>query len=880
MVQVNTHLSTGLAGLDRALRGLMPGDNIVWQVDDVSDYAPFVGPYYESAAPRGRPLIYFRFGRHAPLVPDGPDVERHDFDPTAGLEAFITNIHQVIRRSGRESWYVFDCLSDLAYAWRSDSMLGNFFVLTCPYLYDVGAIAYFALIRRAHEADAVGRIRDTAQVFLDAYRHRDRLYVHPIKVQQRHSPTMYMLHAWQGEDFVPVAESATTAEVLSTSQRAPLEASQQADGVWHGAFRRLERTLEEVGRGEKSPHEAGDAFRQLLLTAVTRDEKMLELAEQHLGPEELLAIGRRIVGTGLIGGKSIGMLVARAILARAEPRWAELLETHDSFYVGSDVFYTFLVQNGLWWQAQTYRDPEQYTRDPQQFLSAAEHARRRIIVGTFPAHIHAQFQSMLDYFGQSPIIVRSSSLLEDSFQHSFAGKYESIFLANQGSRDQRLHDFLAAVRSIYASTLSESALNYRARWELLEGDEQMALLVQRVSGAVHDGLFFPHLAGVGFSYNPYVWSKEIDPRAGVLRVVFGLGTRAVDRPEDDHARVVALNAPERQPLAGYRDVLEYAQRRVDVIDLQANQLVTQDFADVARQSTGVPLELFASPNETAPYDPGGASASRIPWVLTFDALLRETDYIPTMRRLLEQLEDSYRCPVDMEFTTNFSPSGDYRINLVQCRPLMVQREEPLADPPACVDPNALVLESTGAVIGHSRLCAIDRIIYVVPSVYGVLPLRDRYTIARLVGKLVRSEQGGQARWIMLVGPGRWGTSTPSLGVPVNFSEVSHIAVLGEVVAMRDGLVPDVSLGTHFFNELVEADILYFALFPDREGNRVNTDILEQGPNRLAELLPDEARWAEAIRVIDGARADDSRPLVLHADTLEQRVICYRDEIQS
>ena len=118
-----------------------------------------------------------------------------------------------------------------------------------------------------------------------------------------------------------------------------------------------------------------------------------------------------------------------------------------------------------------------------------------------------QFAEMLDYFGQSPIIVRSSSLLEDNYGNAFAGKYESVFCANQGSPQKRLEDFLSAVRTIYASTMSEEALRYRAHRGLLDRDEQMALLVQRVSGGLHGDLFFPQVAGVGLSYNPYVWNE-------------------------------------------------------------------------------------------------------------------------------------------------------------------------------------------------------------------------------------------------------------------------------------------------------------------------------------------------------------------------------------
>ena len=184
-----------------------------------------------------------------------------------------------------------------------------------------------------------------------------------------------------------------------------------------------------------------------------------------------------------------------------------------------------------------------------------------------------------------------------------------------------------------------------------------------------------------------------------------------------------------------------------------------------------------------------------------------------------------------------------------------------------------MLEAHGAIIGHSRICDIGRIIYVVPSVYSQLPLSDRYAVARLVGKVVHHEGSPAVDTIMLLGPGRWGTSMPALGVPVTFNEISAVSVLSELVMMHDHLVPDVSLGTHMFNELVEADILYFALFHGHEGNRLNMAFLDQAPNRLADLLPAEAAWAEAVRVIDAA---DAGPLVLNANTLSQNVVCYRE----
>jgi hypothetical protein len=129
---------------------------------------------------------------------------------------------------------------------------------------------------------------------------------------------------------------------------------------------------------------------------------------------------------------------------------------------------------------------------------------------------------------------------------------------------------------------------------------------------------------------------------------------------------------------------------------------------------------------------------------------------------------------------------------------------------------------------------------------------------------------------MLMGPGRWGTTTPSLGVPVSFAEINTASVICEIVAMRDDLVPDVSLGTHFFSDLVEMDILYLALFPNRDGNSLNQEFFETAANRLLNLVPRASTFAHVIKVIDRPREHDWRVIKLNANTLTQKVVCYLD----
>ncbi len=856
--------TTGLPGLDRVLKGVLPGDNIVWQVDTIADYMAVVAPYCRAGLESGRKVIYFRFASHPPVIGRDCEAEVHELDPADGFETFVARIHGVIENAGRGALYIFDCMSELAADWYSDSMLGNFFMLTCPYLYDLETVAYFALFRNYHSSKAIRPITETTQLFLELYRHAGTLYVHPLKVQFRYSPTMNMLHAWEGDEFRPVTSSVLISSILASVNWSDLN-SDARPGFWERAFTEAEQIVREARAGRGAPEREREVFQRLSRMIISRDPEMLKLVSRYLTLEDVLNIWRRMIGSGLVGGKTVGMLVARNILKRHSPRFAELLEEHDSFYIGSDVFYTYLVRNGVWWLRQKQRTP-------RTFLEGAVQARQRILQGQFPDYILEQFEQMLDYFGQSPIIVRSSSLLEDNYGNSFAGKYESVFCPNQGPRERRLEDFLSAVRTVYASTMSEKALRYREQRDLLHHDEQMALLVMRVSGAMHGRYYYPQAAGVGFSFNPYVWHESIDPKAGVLRLVFGLGTRAVDRSDDDYTRLVALNAPQRRPESNFEEVRRYAQRRVDYLDLQANRLMSGHFLDVIEEGADVPVAMFASIDESVE-TPGGST--RKVWVPTFDDLLARTDFVGDTREILQVLQQAYEHPVDVEFTLNFVDDRSYKIHVVQCRPLPVKNAEAPAPSVTAVPKDDRLIEAGGAVIGHSRRIRIGRFVYVVPSVYSRLGLQDRHEVARLLGEINRSDPSPAPGGTMLLGPGRWGTADPFLGIPVTFAEISRAAVLCEIVAMHRNLVPDVSLGTHFLNELVETDMLYLALFPQRASNYLRTEWFEASPNRLAELVPKARKWADAIRVIEAdAMAGENSGIFLDADAFKQRVICY------
>jgi pyruvate, water dikinase len=836
--------TTGLPELDKVLHGVQRGDNIVWQIQSLDEYLALVRPYAEAARRQSRRLIYFRFATHAPLLADDGEIEIHRPQPEAGFDVFVDQVHSVIEAAGRETMYIFDCLSDLAEAWHSDRMLGNFFRLTCPRLFDLDTVTYFAVLRNTHARSGIGVITDTTQFLLDVFRCRDRLYIRPVKVQHRSAAAMNLIHAWEeGDRFRPVIDSGTVSEILANSEWPGLE-DNQVLGHWQRHF----AAAKSVVAARRAGHPDADAeagwFGRLAGLLFPDDAAMSRLIGEYLTLDDLLTVRARMIGIGTIGGKALGMILARAVLRHDAPELHARLEAHDSFYVGTEVFDTFLVHNGLWWIRHRQRNPA-------TFLDETDEARERIMAGKFSPSVLRQFEGMLDYFGEWPFIVRSSSRLEDRYGNAFAGQYDSVFCVNRGPWQKRLTDLLGAVRQVYASTLSEQALRYRQRRGLLAENEQMALLIMRVSGTAGGRYFHPHAAGVGLSLNPYPWNPRIDMKAGVIRLVAGLGTRAVDRADDDYTRLVALNAPELRPETNFGDIARRTQRRMDALDLESGRLVSGPFAELVAGQTDFPFALLTTREE-----PGK------PPFLTFDGLLSGTPFVDEMGEILGSLRNAYRHPVEIEFALNVLPGG-HRINLLQCRPMQVRKADTAiaSEPPEHL-PRLLVAQ--GAVIGPSRVIHPDRVVLVVPSVYGRLGQDERMAVTRMVGRI---NQGSAGRVLLVLGPGRWGTRDPWLGLPVRFAEINGVAALCEIVSMNENLIPDVSLGTHFLNELIEADMLYFALFPTRADNRLDEAALLAQPNRLAELFPDLAGMDAALHVADYAPG----ALSLYADAERQRV---------
>jgi len=852
-------LSCGLTGFDKIINNLHIGDNVVWQVDSIDVYREFVEPFVRQAYEDDRDIHYMRFASHPPVIePHDSRVTVHNLDAWSGFESFALHVHTIIAEAGKEAFYVFDSLSDLLSAWATDLMIGNFFRITCPYLFELDTVAYFAIIRNNHDFKTVARIRETTQLLIDVYSFEDHIYVHPLKAWKRYSPTMFFPHMRRGSSFHPILNSADVSDFISHIQKITTEMTRRNLDFWDRLF--LE--VEELEKADAPESEKKTMTRRLCGLMIGRDERILRLAEKTFCLSDFITLNSRLIGTGFIGGKAVGMLMARKMMLndRAYP-WEKILEPHDSFYVGSDVFYTYIVQNGLWKTFLEHKTGEgYYTRAPE--------LREKMLAGSFPDEINEHFMQIIEYFGQSPFIVRSSSLLEDTYGHAFAGKYESWFCVNQGSPHERFEAFINAVRMVYASTMNEDALAYREQRGLADMDEQMALIVMRVSGTHRGRYFFPDISGVGLSYNTYVWQKEMDPEAGMVRMVFGLGTRAVDRVEGDYPRIAALDHPMIRSHADMNDLKRFSQHKADVLNIEDNVIQTVSISTILKEIPELDFSMIGTHDpETAQMISSMGLTDSTPWFVSFDTFLSQTDFPEKMKSILTILKSNYEYPVDIEFTVNFLSSGSFRINLLQCRPYQARGLDAGLTIPDDIKPEHILMKTNGHFLGGSTRQSIERIIYVEPSAYSGLSQSDKYETARIVGRLNRLDSG---RNTMLIGPGRWGTTTPNLGVPVRFSEINNAKVLVEVARMDENVMPELSYGSHFFHDLVETGIFYSALFPDTEGVTYKPGLLNPMENMLENLLPGNAGHAEAVKVYD-FRPDE---LILMSDIITQELVCF------
>jgi pyruvate,water dikinase len=602
-------------------------------------------------------------------------------------------------------------------------------------------------------------------------------------------------------------------------------------------------------------------FRRTLSAALLRrlfsdETAYLNVAKDFVGLENVYDLVNHIIyplrGHGKLGGKSAGLFLAEQLLRKAGET-SELLrgiKVPRTWYVSSNALLEFLNYNNLReLYSRKYMSLEHIRQEYPHIVHLLKNCR-------FPPEISRGLALALEDFIDRPIIVRSSSLLEDRIGSSFAGKYKSLFLPNRGSRQERLEALGDAIAEVYASTFSPDAIEYRAERGLLDVHEEMGIMIQEVVGRRVGNYFFPAFSGVAFSHNEFRWSARIRRQDGLLRLVPGLGTRAVDRTGDDYPVLLAPGQPGLRVNVTPDEITRYSPRWADVINLDMNTFETLELKQLMRESgQEYPAirQIVSIVDENRIRRPMGFEPDfdKDEVVVTFDGLISETPFVKRMKAILELLCEKLDTPVDIEFASDGTD-----LYLLQCRAQSYSKETAPAPIPPNL-PKELMLFSAHRNISNGSVPDITHIVYIDPDRYAELEnLQDLRNVGKAVGRLNKLLP---RRQFVLMGPGRWGSRGDiKLGVHVTYADISNTAVLMEIARKKGNYVPELSFGTHFFQDLVESEIRYIPLYPDESDGFLNELFLRRSHNLLPDLIPEFGALADVVRVIEVSQDGEER----------------------
>ncbi|MBK7897538.1 MAG: PEP/pyruvate-binding domain-containing protein [Candidatus Promineifilaceae bacterium] len=397
---------------------------------------------------------------------------------------------------------------------------------------------------------------------------------------------------------------------------------------------------------EKVKHHLEEIKVVLIKRLLSDQLAFIRVAKHIFSIKDLNWIYERLIGGGKIGGKSGGMLLAWHILERPNHDIGPDLSNHvtipDTYFIGSEIIYEFLLQNKM----------ERFVN--QKYLSVAEmrvqypEIVQGCMAGKIPNYIVEQLRDVLNRLNGRPFVVRSSSLLEDNLDYTFAGKYASVFCPNQGTPQENFEALLNGVRRVYASIFNPEAMLERQTHGLIDYDERMAVMIQALIGHQYGRYFLPTIVGSGLSQNPWIEAGDSRAKDGCLRLTLGLDKR-VQRPlEDGPACIISLNTPDY-----LNDSKKFIQQTVRVVDLEENDFKVLPISDILRAD--YPYGRFLLDPQTQQ--------------LTYDHFINDEKFIRLMRTALKRLEKIYNVPIQFEFALEIinTPGGpDYKLYILQC----------------------------------------------------------------------------------------------------------------------------------------------------------------------------------------------------------------------
>ncbi len=664
----------------------------------------------------------------------------------------------------------------------------------------------------------------------------------------------------------------------------------------------LFQTLREFGYNPRSK-DARRLLKSMLLDFLVGDRRLRlktirEALLNYRSLEQLITMVLRQFGRGTIGLKALGLEAAHAILNHPSIRQKYGIELPvkkpRSYYLGSNWLLEFLRLNEK--KLGKYRRLKFETFET--IIAVQEELEHDFLTSPMPVGVMRAIEAIIDDIHR-PIIARSSSKLEDNPEASFAGKYASYFLANEGTREERIHALEIAIKRIWRSVFSPDAIIYRLKMGLVRRDEQMGVLVQKVIGRKFEvhypdpetgqteiwRLFCPTIAGVGFSRNLiYILSPKMRQEDGMIRIVVGLGTRAVER---QRAYEASLSLPSFFPERDPRRKQKMTQSTMDALDLKNNEIVhipvswaakysgkfyeiVQPFISVIRHGY---IQQLTSQHEI---EFQGTPFQR-EWdniLIDFHSILQTStrwkgiNFPDQMRRMFRALEDELQFPVDIEFAGNIDDTGNFRFYILQSRAQIFSEVLQEVKIPRYKKSDVIIENNQCLTTGKTREGS-EYLIYVNSAGYKNYP--DKQMIARAIGKIVHYPPIKENGSIAIL-PGRTGSNNPELGVPVHFSEISELRGL---VEYGDELITtDISYGTHFYSEIRDVNIQFMPVQKNDPNVYFNEAFLNNAPSITREIIAD-AEIEKVIRVIHLTAAFPGKKAYLYMNGLGKKGVLIK-----
>ena len=502
------------------------------------------------------------------------------------------------------------------------------------------------------------------------------------------------------------------------------------------------------------------------------------------------------LGEGSLGGKGRGMAFLHLMIEKCDLNTSisdANIRIPQTAVIGTEEYDFFIEQNGL---------TELFTR-----TVAYREVKERFLAADLSPGLRNKLRRYLKY-SNGPLSVRSSGMFEDSLSQPFAGIYDTFLLPNNHPDFKvRLRHLEEAVKLVYASILSESARAYFDAISYKTDEEKMAVLIQEVVGTRHGRYFYPHFSGVAQSYNYYPVAY-LKPEDGISVIGIGLGKYVIDGEKAfrfcPHYPKIDFVSPEEQ--------LEFSQQEFYGIDMMEDHvnLIEGDDATLSRLSVGEAQEHGALQYCVSTWDyqnnrlqmgdelPG-------PRIVNFAYILKY-DYFPLAKVLevvLDIVKGAMGTPVEIEFAVDLNKAGNGKPNfyILQIKPLLGDLEEYNLDLSE-VRREELVLYSDRAM-GNGKIDGLKDIIFIDPERFDKTRTVEMTGEIEELNNLMKQEDRGY----ILVGPGRWGSRDPWLGIPVNWNHISNVKVIVE--AELPDFKVDPSLGSHFFHNVTSMNIGYF-----------------------------------------------------------------------